>query len=123
MAGPVDLAITRDGRGVYAASSISDGVAILRRDRATGTLTQSLSRRGCISQDGSGGRCGPGRALDEVWSVALSPDDRNLYAVSAKVNMLGATARNRSTGRLEQLPGSWACFLRAGRLGCPDGRG
>jgi DNA-binding beta-propeller fold protein YncE len=123
MAGPVDLAITPDGRGVYVASSISDGVAILRRDRATGALTQSLSRAGCISQDGSGERCGPGRALDEVWSVALSPDGRNLYAVSAKVNMLGAMARNRSTGRLKQLPGRWACFLRAGGLGCPDGRG
>jgi DNA-binding beta-propeller fold protein YncE len=123
MAGPVDLAITADGRGVYVASSISDGIAILRRDRATGALTQSLSRAGCISQNGSGGRCRPGRALDEVWGVTLSPDDRNLYAVSAKVNMLGAMARDRSTGRLRQLPGRWACFLRGGGLGCPDGRG
>ena len=59
MAGPVDLAIAPGGRGVYVASSISDGVAVLRRDRTTGALGQSLSRAGCISQDGSGGRCDP----------------------------------------------------------------
>jgi DNA-binding beta-propeller fold protein YncE len=124
MAGPVDLAITPDGRGVYVASSISDGVAILRRDTGTGVLTQSLSRAGCISQGGSGGRCGRGDGFDEVWSVALSPDGRNLYAVSSKVNMLAAVERNRSTGALRQLPGRWACFIRAGvRVGCPDGRG
>jgi DNA-binding beta-propeller fold protein YncE len=123
LAGPVDLAITANGRGVYVASSVSDGVAILRRDRRTGALTQSRSRVGCISQDGSGGRCRAGRGLDEVWGIALSPDGRNLYAVSSKVNMLAAIARDRSTGRLVQLPGRYACFIRAGGLGCPDGRG
>lgn len=121
--GPVDLAISRDGRSVYAAASISDGIAILRRNRTTGALRQEAARRGCISQDGSGGRCTRGRALDEVWGIDLSPDGRNLYAVSSKVNMLGAMARNRATGRLAQLPGRYACFIRAGGLGCPDGRG
>ncbi len=123
LAGPVDLAIAADGRSVYAAASISDGVAILSRNRASGTLSQSLSRAGCISQDGSGGRCTPGRGLDEVWSVGLSPDGRNVYAVSPKVNMLSVIARDRATGRLAQLPGRWACLIRAGGFGCPDGRG
>ena len=27
--------------------------------------------------------------LDEVWGVAVSPDGRNLYAVSSKVNGWG----------------------------------
>ena len=119
----MDLAITADGRGVYVASSVSDGVAILRRDGATGALTQSLSRAGCISQNGGGGRGAAGRGLDEVWSVALSPDDRNLYAVSAKVNMLSVISRNRSSGTLLQLRGRYGCFIRAGGLGCPEGRG
>jgi DNA-binding beta-propeller fold protein YncE len=121
--GPVDLAITADGREAYAASSVSDGIAILRRDRATGALSQSPGRAGCVSQDGGGGRCVVGRALDEVWGVALSPDGRNLYAVSAKVNMLGAMARDTSTGELAQLSGRYGCFIRAGGFGCPAGRG
>ena len=123
LAGPVDLAISPDGRYVYTAASTGDAVAILRRDRATGVLTQSLTRAGCISQSGGGGRCVRGRGLDEVWGIALSPDGRNLYAVSSKVNMLSAVARNQVSGRLTQLPGRYGCFIRAGGLGCPEGRG
>jgi DNA-binding beta-propeller fold protein YncE len=121
--GPVDLAITPDGRGVYVAASIADGIAILSRDPATGALTQSPGRDGCISQAGGGGRCTRGRALDEVWGVALSPDGRNVYAVSARVNMLAAIARNRSSGTLAQLRGRYGCFIRGGGFGCPEGRG
>jgi DNA-binding beta-propeller fold protein YncE len=125
LAGPVDLAVTRDGRNLYAAASIGDAIAILRRDRATGALSQEPGRVGCISQGGGGGRCIRGRALDEVWGVALSPDGRNVYGVSAKVNMLGAMARDRATGRLSQLPGRHGCFIRGrgGLFGCREGRG
>jgi hypothetical protein len=37
--------------------------------------------------------------------------------------MLSAMARDQVTGRLAQLPGRFACFIRAGGLGCPEGRG
>jgi DNA-binding beta-propeller fold protein YncE len=123
LAGPVDLAISPDGRSVYTASSVGDAVAILRRDRRSGALTQAPNRTGCISQGGGAGRCRVGRALDEVWGVALSPDGRNLYAVSAKVNTLAVIAREPSSGRLAQLPGRFGCFIRAGGFGCPEGRG
>jgi DNA-binding beta-propeller fold protein YncE len=123
LSSPVDLAISPDGDHVYVAASVADAVAVLDRDSATGGLTQSTRRRGCIGQRGLAGRCGVGRGLDEVWGVALSPDGRNLYAVSSKVNMLAAITRNRSTGRLEQLPGRAGCFIRAGGFGCREGRG
>ncbi len=121
--GPVDLAMSPDGRFVYTASSIADGIAVLRRDRGTGALTQPSGRAGCLSQKGGGGRCHVGRALDEVWSVAVSPDGRNVYSVSSKVNMLGAISREGGSGELAQLPGRYGCFIRAGFGGCPDGRG
>jgi DNA-binding beta-propeller fold protein YncE len=123
LAGPVDLVTSGDGRHVYVASSIGDAVAVLRRNRRTGALSQSPTRAGCISQAGGAGRCTIGRGLDEVWGVALSPNGRNLYTVSAKVNMLGAMARNRESGRLAQLPGRSGCFIRGGGFGCPEGRG
>jgi DNA-binding beta-propeller fold protein YncE len=119
----VDLAISGDGRSVYTASSVGDGVASLHRDRRSGALSQSPGRPGCISQRGGAGRCVVGRALDEVWGVALSPDGRNLYAVSAKINTLAVIARNRTSGRLAQLSGRFGCFIRAGGFGCPEGRG
>jgi DNA-binding beta-propeller fold protein YncE len=121
--GPVDLAITADGRAAYVASSGSDGIAVLHRDRATGALTQSSGEAGCISQGGGGGRCAEGRALDEVWGVAVSPDGRNVYAVSAKLNTLATLDRDESSGALTQLPGRYGCFIRAGGFGCPEGRG
>jgi DNA-binding beta-propeller fold protein YncE len=125
LAGPVDLVVTPDGRNVYTASSVGDAIAILARNRATGVLSQVPGRAGCISQGGGGGRCIRGNGLDEVWSVAASPDGRNVYGVSTKVNMLGAMARNPSTGGLTQLPGRYGCFIRGrgGLLGCPEGRG
>ena len=123
LSGPVDLAISPDGRYVYAASAVGDAVAILRRDRATGVLSQNLSRSGCISQSGGGGRCMVGRGLDEVWGIALSSDGRNLYAVSSKVNMLSVIGRDQVSGRLTQLPGRFACFIRGRGLSCPEGRG
>jgi DNA-binding beta-propeller fold protein YncE len=123
LAGPSDLVISRDGRFVYVASSIADAVAILKRDTSTGTLSQQLDRRGCLSQSGGGGLCTRGRGLDEVWGIALSPDGSNLYTVSSKVNMLSAMARDKASGRLVQLPGEFGCFIRAGGFGCPEGRG
>jgi DNA-binding beta-propeller fold protein YncE len=120
---PVDVTISPDGRSVYTASSSSDGIAALRRDRVTGQLTQSPGRTGCISQGARPRRCVAGRALDEVWGVAISPDGRNVYAVSSKVNTLGAMARDPESGALTQLPGRLGCFIRAGGFGCPEGRG
>jgi DNA-binding beta-propeller fold protein YncE len=124
--GAVDIAISPDGRSVYVAAAISDGIAILRRNRTAGTLRQADGRDGCISQGGGGGRCTRGRALDEVWGIGISPDGRNLYAVSSKVNMLGVMARDREGGELAQLPGRLGCFIRGFRapeIGCREGRG
>jgi DNA-binding beta-propeller fold protein YncE len=121
--GPVDLAVSPDGRYVYAASSVADAVAVLHINRTTGALTQPRGRRGCLGQGTGARRCAPGRALDEPWGIAMSPDGRNVYVVSAKINTLAVAARNRETGGLSQLSGRLGCFIRAGGFGCPEGRG
>jgi DNA-binding beta-propeller fold protein YncE len=122
--GPVELALAPDGRGLYVASSASDAVSVLGRNRRTGELRQARGKPGCLSHSGGGaGRCGVGRALDEVWGVAVSPDGRNVYHVSAKVNAMGINRRDTTTGRLTPLPGRRGCFIRGGVLGCPEGRG
>ena len=122
--GPVELALAPDGRGLYVASSASDAVSVLRRNRRTGELSQARGKPGCLSLPGGGaGRCGVGRALDEVWGIAVSPDGRNVYHVSAKVNAMGINRRDPATGRLTPLAGRRGCFIRGGVLGCPEGRG
>ncbi len=119
--GPVDLAVSPDGHSVYAAASVSDAVASLRTT-PEGGLRQAGGRPGCIRQKGTR-RCVPGRLLDEAWGVAVSPDGHNLYAVSSKLNSLAAIGRTRSTGVPAQLPDRFACFIRSGGFGCPEGRG
>ena len=116
------VAVSPDGRSVYVASYGSDAVAILRRNRVTGALTQTPGKPGCVSQAGGGG-CAAGRVLDGAHDVAVSPDGRNAYVVSEEINAMSVFARNRSTGDLSQLPGKWACLIRGGVLGCPDGKG
>ena len=57
------VAVSPDGRSLYAADRGSYAIAIFDRDPQNGALTQKPGTAGCISQDGSGGACGDGRAL------------------------------------------------------------
>jgi len=122
LVGAVELALSPDGRSVYAAASGGDALASLRRDRQTGELRQPSGTAGCLSQGGSGGRCRAGRVLDEVWGVAVSPDGRNVYAVSSRINAMAVISRT-PRGALSPLPGRSSCFIRAGGFGCAEGRG
>ena len=69
---PRGLAMSPDDRNVYVASRFSNSVAVLDRDPATGALSQDPSTAGCVSE--SGGTCADGVGLDQVSSVAVSPD-------------------------------------------------
>jgi len=118
-----NLAVSRDGRHVYAASE-SDAVAVFARDAVTGDLRQLPEPRGCISQSGSGGRCTQGKALDGAEGIAISRDGRFVYVASETSRAVAVFARNRSTGALTQLPGTLGCIAdNAMTEGCTDGVG
>ena len=103
-------AVSADGRSLYTASVFDDAVAVFDREPATGRLTY----RGCITgeaQSGPGGtgacteipRASPGgtnSGLDELRSVALSPDGKWLYAASTEDSAVARFARDTSTGAL-----------------------
>ena len=121
MRDPRSVGISTDGASVYVASEASDAIAILRRDDATGALTQPSGAAGCVIQAGGGG-CAEARALDAIRDLALSPDGRNLYTVSHKINAMSLFSRS-ARRRLRRLPGARGCFIRGGVLGCSLGRG
>lgn len=110
--GPVDLAISPDGRYVYVASSIADAVTVLHRDTATGALSQPRGRWGCLGQ-GSGARgCAPGRALEAT--PARSPralDGRSILPFARNVRLrslrplLHETAAQGARGRTNTREG------------------
>jgi DNA-binding beta-propeller fold protein YncE len=83
LTGPFFVTVTGDGRSVYVTSSMSDAVAVFDRDPATGALAQKPGTAGCVSEDGSGGACQNGAALDAAAGVAASPDGTSVYVAAA----------------------------------------
>jgi hypothetical protein len=117
------VALSPDGKNVYVASTMSDAVAVLRRDTTTGQLTQLSGVAGCVSETGSGGSCADGKALDGARSVTVSPNGNHVYVTSLVNDAVAAFQRNASTGRLFQLAGKPGCISETGSSGaCTDGR-
>jgi len=92
LAGAAGVTVTPDGTGVYVASVlppklISSGGAVVVFDRAPGgALTQKPGLAGCISDDGSGGTCVRGKALEGATSIAVSPDSLHAYVAASAVS-------------------------------------
>jgi DNA-binding beta-propeller fold protein YncE len=132
--GPVsDVAVSADGRTVYAASDVSQGsrrhgssLAIFARNPRSGALRQLPGSAGCIAPDWYSG-CLTARGLNEGTSaLTLSPEGRNLYlaatdGTSPPDPVEGSVAvfvRDPATGALSQLPGEAGCVTTDGREGC-----
>ncbi len=98
-----DIAVSPDGKSLYAASQNSDTLVSFTRDTTTGALTVS----GCLSNSALGASCvqQPG-LLDEVAVVTVSPDGKNVYAVSAVTaspngsGVISTYSRDATTGAL-----------------------
>jgi DNA-binding beta-propeller fold protein YncE len=102
------VAISPDGKSLYATSYHSNQVAIFDRDPATGALRQKPGRAGCISTDESK-TCARGR-VDDVAGIVVSADGRFVYAAAADDNAILVFARNLTTGALHQLRGAAGCI-------------
>jgi DNA-binding beta-propeller fold protein YncE len=111
------VTVSPDGKSVYVGSRNGDAVAIFDRDSSTGALTQKAGTAGCISDDGTGGLCTDGTALETVLSIAVSADGANVYVSSgAAVAIFDRTA----TGVLVQKAGTAGCISQNGGP-CVDG--
>jgi DNA-binding beta-propeller fold protein YncE len=123
LAGPFAVEASSDGRNVYVASVDSNAVTVFDRDPATGALTQKADTAGCISDDGTGGACQNGAAIDPA-DVAASPDGKSVYAVSLDSNAVDVFDRDQATGELSQKTGTAGCVSEDGSGGaCQDGAG
>ena len=91
LASVVKVAISPDGKHVYAASIGDNAVAAFARDPATGELSFVEAEK-----DGVGGTDGLGSA----FGVAVSPDGEHVYAVANGDNSIAAFARSPITGAL-----------------------
>ncbi len=118
--GPNSVAVSPDGRSVYATSVDSDAIAIFRRDSSNGALEQAPGEAGCIAEAGAGG-CRSGRALDAADVVVVSPDGANVYVGAFNGSAVAVFARDESTGALVQPPGPTGCITNIPDPGCVNG--
>lgn len=94
------IVVSPDGKQVYVGTGSSNSVLTFNRDPETGLLGQ----RGCIMQDAPHpGSCVAGSGLEDVSSLALSPDGRTLYATAYSSSAVAVFARTPSTGALRWI--------------------
>jgi DNA-binding beta-propeller fold protein YncE len=118
---PLSVAVSPDGKSVYVASYYpSNAVVRLNRNPTTGAIAQPAGAAGCVSQDGFGS-CAAGHALDFPYSVAVSPDGKNVYVASYSSNAVARLNRNPTTGALTQPAGAAGCVSQTGAGPCADG--
>ena len=115
--GPNSLAISPDGRYLYATSRTANSVTIFRRSRSSGALAQLAPGVGCVAGVPLPG-CAPGRALVGPDVVVVSPDGRNVYVGSFFGNEVAVFARDATNGALTQLSGTAGCLSTATTGGC-----
>jgi len=88
---PHEIVISKDGKFMYVAGGGEDSVAFFSRNATTGLLTFVEVERG--GQTWSG--------LDDCQTLALSPDEKNLYACGLWDGTLVTFARNTTTGGID----------------------
>jgi DNA-binding beta-propeller fold protein YncE len=114
--GSEDLAITTDGKFVYAPSQSNNALVVLKRE-AGGELKQLAKEAGCMSNQAiteckliptSETRIGGSRG------VALSPGPgADLYASSANEDAVSEFSRNEATGEIKPFEKPYECVTTA----------
>jgi DNA-binding beta-propeller fold protein YncE len=85
LSAPYGSVVSPDGKSLYVMSDAgtSAGVAIFSLNPSTGRATQLAGKPGCVTADGAdagtSGVCAVGRAVDDAWEGAISPDGRSFY--------------------------------------------
>jgi DNA-binding beta-propeller fold protein YncE len=119
LSGTTSVAVSPDGKNVYATSQQSDAIAALRRDPTTGQLAPLPGAAGCVSEAGSdpfdpGAVCLDGKALEGAFSVGVSPDGKYVYVASFYSQAVAVFRRDTTTGQLTQLAGTDGCVSETG---------
>jgi DNA-binding beta-propeller fold protein YncE len=114
------VAVSSDGKSVYAVSSFNYGVVRLNRNTTTGAISQPAGTAGCISENGSG-PCADGHGLAEPLAVAASRDGKSVYVTSLDNHAVARLNRNATTGAISQPAGTTGCISENGAGGCANG--
>jgi 6-phosphogluconolactonase (cycloisomerase 2 family) len=97
--GAASVAVSGDGRSLYASSFNENAIARFSRNPTTGALSfaQCLEDEDTNSE---GAKCANAPGLDGARSVAVSGDGKSLYAASFEDDAIVSFDRNTTTGAL-----------------------
>ncbi len=116
------VAVSPDGRNAYVAALFGGALTVFDR-LADGTLRQKPGIAGCFSSRAAQllpGFCAPVTAIQGAFSVAVSPDGRNVYVASLLSSAVAVFDR-AANGVLMQKSGSAGCISDSGAAPCADG--
>jgi 6-phosphogluconolactonase (cycloisomerase 2 family) len=93
---PQDLVVSKNGKNLYVAGGGNDAVVAFDRNKNTGKLTFV----GCIQDNDSGtdSCASSANGLDNVTALALSPDQKSLYATAGNDDAISRFTRDTDTG-------------------------
>ena len=107
------LAVSPDGRSVYAAGSYEDTLLSFNRNTTTGALTPA----GCISDVHFAAVCASqAYGLDHPTAIAVSPDGASVYVVSHNDGAIVRFDRDTTTGALQNR----GCIVDPNAKATPD---
>ncbi|HYQ78860.1 MAG TPA: beta-propeller fold lactonase family protein [Solirubrobacterales bacterium] len=118
--GPNSVAVSPDGRNVYATARDSSTLLSFVRNPKSGAL-RPIPGATCMAGMALPG-CTPATALIGPDVVAVSPDGRNVYVGAFFGSAVVAFSRNPSSGAPTQLAGTAGC-VAAATAGCATGIG
>jgi DNA-binding beta-propeller fold protein YncE len=96
---PKGLAASPDGANVYAADDDASTIDVFSRNAVDGTLTLTS----CIGQHTGCATTSQATAVERPFAVAVSPDGKNVYAVSVGSNTVDEFSRGSATGELTYI--------------------
>jgi DNA-binding beta-propeller fold protein YncE len=117
---PNSVAVSPNGRNVYATSMGSNAVVSFLRNGSTGGLTQLGHGAGCIAEAAISG-CATGRELAGPDAITVSPDGESVYVAAFSGSAVAVFSRNPSTGVLSQPSDSTGCVVELPTAGCTTG--
>lgn len=110
--GARDIALSPDERFAYVASGSDNAIAIFKRNKKSGALTQSSGTKTppCIS-DGTAVGCKMiTPKLGDARGISFTPNGKNLFVASASASLVLAFKRNPKSGALHLRSGKSGCF-------------
>src|SRR5439155_1462915 len=97
--GAAGVAVSPDGRHVYATGELEDALAVFERDSASGALTFVEAQKDVLDGSLAGGKAGL-RRLDRSHGLVLSPDGAHVYATGSLDNAVAVFTRDAGSGKL-----------------------